>query len=384
MTTLADLLKPKTAAEWRATLLGLLSGSGFPVTSWGSGGVARTLVEVYCAALADVQSAVTAIARAGILETLEGAWLTIVAHNFYNTDRILPGFTEGLVTVTAAAGAGPYTIDAGAFIVGIQGAEDSDARRYIATESKTLNPGQTLLLAVKAESPGTRFNVSSNTINFAFTPFPGVTVSNPPVGETWVTRPGLDEESDARLRQRCVDRWATLGTSWADATVRYWTLSSTNEDGTPTGVTRMGIVYGGGFGDYTVVVASDAGGVSSGVVTAVQAFLDARKPLTDDPTVVSATETVVAVQGTVRVRFGQNTLANRTKVADALVALQASLGIGDLVDLGALYAAIRGAIPGIVVDVDITTPIGDTVIGVTAVAVLDVSHITNAANWSEV
>ena len=118
-------------------------------------------------------------------------------------------------------------------------------------------------------------------------------------------------------------------------------------------------------------------------VAAVQSYLDARKPITDEPTVVSATETVVAVQGTVRVKVGQNTLANRSKVIAAIAALQASLGIGDDVDLGALYTAIRGALAGVVIDVDITTPAGDTAIGATAVAVLNASNIADAANWSE-
>ena len=381
--TLADLLKPKTAAEWRAYILAQLAGAAFPVTSWVAGSVVRTLVELYSAALSDVQQAVRAIALAGVLEEVESDWLTVVARNFYRVERLAAGFTEGTVTVTAAAGVGPYSLDAGAFIVGIQGSGPDDAFRFIATESKTLNPGGSVTLAVKAETPGTRNNVSVNLINYLFTPFPGVTVSNPAIGETWITRPGLDEESDARLRQRCVDKWATLSTSWTDFAVRYWTLSSTTLDGSPTGVTRMGIVYGPGDGTYTVVVASDAGGVSGDIVAAVQSYLDARKPITDEPTVVSATETVVAVQGTVRVKVGQNTLANRSKVIAAIAALQASLGIGDDVDLGALYTAIRGALAGVVIDVDITTPAGDTAIGATAVAVLNASNIADAANWSE-
>ena len=382
--TLAELLTTKTAAQWRATLLAKLASppegsASFPVTAWLAGGVARTLIELYSAALSDVQRAVRAIALAGVLEEVEGDWLTVVARNFYRVERIPAGFTEGIVSVTAAAGVGPYKLDA---IVGIQGLVDDDALRFIAVESATLNPGQTVNITVKAESPGTRHNVSVGAIGYLFTPLPGVTVSNPAVVSTWITRPGLDEESDARLRQRCVDKWATLSTSWTDPAVRYWTLSSTTLDGAPTGVTRMAIVYGP-CGTYTVVVASDAGGVSGGIVAAVQAFLDARKPITDEPTVVSATETAVAILGTVRVKVGQNTAANRAKVVAAIATLQASLGIGDDVDLGALYATIRGALGSAVIDVDITTPAGDTAIGATAVAVLDASNIASSGQWSE-
>lgn len=379
--TLAELRRLKSAAEWRQRILGDLAGAGFPVTSWLAGSVVRTLIEVYSAALVDIQRATVAIANAGVLSDVSNDWLTVIARNFYNIERLPATFVEGVVTVTAGVGVGPYTLEE--FIVGIQGDGDADAVRYRATETKTLNPGQTIRLAVKAESPGARYNRANGAINFAFTPLPGVTVSNPPGSNgTWQTRTGNEEEPDSRLRARCVARWATLSASWTDAAVIFHTLSATNLDSTPAGASRARIVYGSGQGDYRVVISSDSGPVSSDIVAAVQSYLDARKPITDRPAVESAVAANVAVAGTVKVKVGQNTSSNRAKVSAALATLQASQGIGEMLDLGAIYATIRGALPGVVVDVDITTPSGDVVIAANEVVALDVSNITGSGQWS--
>ena len=59
---------------------------------------------------------------------------------------------------------------------------------------------------------------------------------------------------------------------------------------------------------------------------------------------VAASAVPETITGTVRVRSASyNTTANRTKASDAVAAYFASLGIGDDVDLGAIYAAIRSA-----------------------------------------
>jgi uncharacterized phage protein gp47/JayE len=114
-------------------------------------------------------------------------------------------------------------------------------------------------------------------------------------------------------------------------------------------------------------------------VTAVQAYLDEKKPATDTPTVVAATAVPVTVTGTVRVRSASyNTETNRNKARDAVAAYFAGLGIGDDVDLGAIYAAIRSA-DG-VLDVDLTSPSGDTAISTSQVATLAYSIVSG--DWS--
>lgn len=371
--TLAELLRVRTAAQWRADLLGRLAGVGFPVTSWGSNHPARTLVELMASGLADVQAAVALLAAGGVLDLATGGWLTLLAKSTFDVDRKAATFTEGAITLTCDALAGPYTITPGAFWVGQAGAEGIDARRFVATTGGTLASGSTLRIDVRAESPGEAFNVVPGAASFLFTPLPGVTATNlagdwPPLGG----RAGADEESDAALRQRCRDRWATLGRGATAAAYRYWCTSAAS------GITRVQ-VYSPGEGTVHCYCAGPAGPASAPDVDLAQDSLDAQHPLTDKPEAHAVTPVSVVVTGTVYVRAAQAESA-RAAALVALAELQASLDIGGLLDLGSLYAALRQ--PG-VVDVDLTAPTGDTTSGVGQLVVLDTTAIADPSSWEE-
>lgn len=374
MTTLADLIPSKTAAQLREAVLTRLSGVGFPVTSWASGGVARTLVEGFASLVADARVAIMLVAKGGLLDEAERAWLTLLAKSAFDLERILATFAVGEVTLTESAGSGPHTVTAGQMIVGRNGSGSTPARRFVAVTGGTLNPNGTLTIRVKAEEPGTAYNLAHGEIAYLFTPIPGVTVA---AASGWLTAadctPAVDEETDARLRQRCRDRWATLGSGFTRAAVRFWCTSALFVDGTSVGCTRVGFAPVPGDGTYVVYVASSTGGLGSTGVTRLQAVLEERCPITDSPTVTDATEVPLVVSGTVQFKAGFNTAGNRSSVGDAVAALANGKDIGDSsgIDLGAIYAAIYNAVPGGVQDVDLSAPTGDSSIGAGTVRVAD-------------
>lgn len=382
MSTFSELLRVRTEDELRAELYGALAAGSFPVTAWQPNNPARTLVEAMAAGLVDGEAMVAAIAAGATIETASGAWLTILARSHYAEERQPSVFAEGYVQLVCASGAGPYTITEGAFLVGIQAAGDVDAVRFVAAETRTLNPGQTANLLVRAESPGDAWNVANGAITFAFTPLPGVTVSNPAYeGGTWLTRVGLDEESDVSLRFRCRSKWATLSTyGWTEGAVGYFAQSSTYTDGSPVGVRRVYVARGPGDGTYTVFVAGSQGTLSGGAVAAVQTYLDARKPINDLPTAAAATVLTVTVAGSVRFKAGFNTARNQIAVWDGIKAFVNALPIGNdglgvdpvAVDEAGVKAAIYSAVPGGVADVDLTSPTADTAVAEGYVAVADV------------
>jgi uncharacterized phage protein gp47/JayE len=192
---------------------------------------------------------------------------------------------------------------------------------------------------------------------------------------TWPSVSGQDEESDASLRARCRARWSTLG---ALLNLDGYAYHATTCPDAPT-ITRARVEPGPGDGTLTVYVAQSSTVATSPQVAAVQAYLDGKKPVTDTPTVVAATAVPVTVTGTVKVRSASyNTETNRNKARDAVAAYFAGLGIGDDVDLGAIYAAIRSA-DG-VLDVDLTSPSGDTAISTSQVATLAYSIVSG--DWS--
>lgn len=379
MTTLADLIPSKTAAQLRDVVLARLTTAGFPVTSWASGGVARTLVEGFAYLVADARVAIMLVAKGGLLDEAERAWLTLLAKSAFDLERILATFAVGEVTLTETAGSGPHTITAGQMIVGRNGSGSTPARRYVAVTGGTLNPNGTATIRVKAEEPGTAYNLASGSITFLFTPIPGVTVS---AASNWLTAsgctPAVDEESDARLRQRCRDRWATLGSGFTRAAVRYWCTSALFSDNTSVGCTRVGFSLPPGDGSYVVYVASATGGLGSTGVTRLQAVLEERCPITDSPTVTDATEVTLTVSGAVQFKAGFNTAGNQSAVGDAVAAFVNAKDIGDTtgIDLGGIYAAIYAAVPSGVQDVDLTSPTGDSTIAAGSVRVADTAGLT--------
>lgn len=379
MTLLADLLPSKTAAQLREAVLTRLSDIGFPVTSWASGGVARTLVEGFAYLVADARVAIMLVVKGGLLDEAERAWLTLLAKSAFDVERILATFAVGEVTLAETAGGGPHTITAGQMIVGRNGSGSTSARRYVAVTGGTLNPSGTLTIRVKAEEPGTAYNLAHGDVAFLFTPLPGVTVS---AASGWLAAsgctPAVDEETDARLRQRCRDRWATLGSGFTRAAVRYWCTSALFSDGSSVGCTRVGFSVPPGDGSYVVYVAGATGGLGSTGVTRLQAVLEERKPLTDSPAVTDAAEVTLAVSGTVQFKAGFNTAGNQSAVRDAIAAFVNAKDIGDTtgIDLGGIYAAIYAAVPSGVQDVDLTSPTGDSTIAAGSVRVADTAGLT--------
>lgn len=371
MPTLAELLTPRTRPQWRDLLLNELRDAGFAVGLAPSGDNRRNVVEFFAAGLAKVDEVVAKVAAGAFLETALGDWLDLRARSGFDVEPKAATMTVGTVRLTCAPTAGPYVINPGQVWVGRAAAGSTPARRYQNTTGGTLPSGVTLNVQVSAEAPGSAYNLGNGQITQVFSGLPGVSVTNPGI---WITTPGTDKEAPEPLRQRCRDRWATLGRGATDAAYRYLATTASAE------VTRVKVAAVPGDGTLRLYLAGPLGGASGGAVTTVQAALDALKPLTDRPTAVAATNTTVAVLGTVYVRAAQLAAVQAAVERERLV-MQADLGIGDPVDLAELNAVLRRprdangqVVPG-VTDVDLTSPTGDTTIASTAVAVLDFSAL---------
>lgn len=348
MSTYAELIDVKTAATLRDELFSRLTAAGFPVTAWQTGGTARTLVQVDVETLAELYGIVAQIGKGWSLDDAEGAWLTLHALSRYDLERLLATFAKHSVTLTAASGAGPYSITAGQLVVtnalGIR-------FRSTNTSTETVAHGTPLTLTVQAETAGTKGNTAPSAV---VTPaLAGVTMA-------WASRTldARDEETDVALRQRCRDRWATLATGFTQEAVRYWATNAKLTDGvTSAGCTRVGFSAPAGDGSYTVYVAGASGPLTTPGVTAVQTELNLRKPITDTPTVTNASEVEINPTGTIRFFSGYNTGDNQTAARAAISAYLNALPLGSatdppVVDAAGLSAAVYTALPGKVRDID--------------------------------
>lgn len=366
-----------------------VSAVRFPTTSWQPGSVPLKLVEADADQLAEAEALHVAVASGGFLEYADpglpesspaGPWLRMLAASVYKVPW-RPGVqAQGLVVLTDSASQGPFTIQPGQLVVASTG-----GRLYRNSTGGTLAKSGTLTLTVTAEDVGVAYNVPPGAVTQLLTVLPGVTVANPAIGSTgtWLTRQGTNPETQGELRNRCRNRWPTLGTGGAPRSYDFWATNASPE------VTRVQVSPSLTLaGAVNVYLAGPAGPVSSQAVATVQAALEKVAPTAVVPVAMAATAATVTVSGTVRVPTAL--LANAKAVAEAnLAALFAALAIGGdvsggppgILDREALVAAIRpqdafGRSTTGIIDLDLSQPAADLTFTVGQVAIL-----SNTLTW---
>lgn len=348
MTDLADLIETTTQDEELTALLAAATTEGFPTTSWQSGSVPRTILEIDAQVNAAQRSVVADIAKGGFLDLSTSGWLTLLAKSQWDLTREPAIITRGTVVLTCAANAGPYTVGLRTLWI-----SDTSGRRFTNITAGTLSTGSTLSLTWEAEQAGSTYNVAANTITVMTTPLAGVTVNNP--SASWITQAGADEESDSALVLRCREKWAILGTGSTDDAYSYWAKASDTEirrvkvrphddEGVDTD------------GHITIVLAGDTGTVSSGARDAAEAYIEARREICAQVHVVAASANTQAVTATLTVRAD-----NRTQAAlDITANLNALAMVVDIGDLGYRSAIIEALMqPTGMVNAVLTTPAAD-------------------------
>lgn len=358
MLSLQQLLKPTTEDEAFELLLQLARSLEFPITSWASGGVARTLLRSFARPYSDMAKLISALAGGGFLDMAKGNWLTLLARAIYGVERKPATFTTGKVRLEALPDAGPYTIAPGDLWLAT-----ASGLRFASTSGGVLQPGDSLLIDVRSESPGSAYAVGTDTITTMTTPLAGVSCTNPDLGAGlgWMTEAGTDEEENGPLRARCRMRWATLGGQPPGEAYAYWAHEASEY------VARVLVDdrHPSGAGWVRVYLAGSAGGVPPGVVTEVADKLEPRKAKTAELEVRSVDEKTITIGGSVLVRAAR-LAAVEAEVLDALDRFFRELPIGGEVvppeSSGKVYRAkLQGLIAGVegVVTVTGLTPSAD-------------------------
>ena len=339
MASLGSLIVPLTKDDVVKSILGLLSAARFPVTSWAPSSVPRALIEAFAQGLADLSTTIRNIARGGFLSLAEDDWLTLVADEFFDVQRRPAVFARGTGTLSDDAGAGPYTI-----LPGQLWAVSKNGLRFFNTTGGTLPTGGRLTLQWQAEASGRDYNIPSFAIASLLTPLPGVSISNPEIAGlgTWLTQQGIDGESDADLRERCHQKWASLGAGGNAPAYAYHAKNASAQ------VARVRVLEASPKGGHvTVLVAGPAGAiVDPAVLTTVFAYLeDGRRPQCVTVHVVSASNHLVALRGDAQVHATLVDVAKKY-ITDLATSLTASLDIGVSVPLAELIEKIMEA-PGL-------------------------------------
>lgn len=365
MKTLKELLQPLTREQVRDRLLGLLYGRGYTPNDFVAGSEQRTILEVEAETQAELTRLAPLIAAGGYLQTAGGDWLDLLAASHYGLTRNPSQFAVYRLTLTDAAGRGPSVIAPGELWAATPG-----GRRYNNTAGGTLPKGGALGLEFRAESPGAAYNVPEGAIGTLLTPLPGVGVTN---GTGSLLIAGADVEGDEALRRRCSLRWAELGGGGTRDAYEFWARTASSA------VSRVKVFDAFPRGQGTVDVAVwGEGGIGGGDVDQVRAYTLARRPLTANVLVYAATERVVAVAATVKVRAGFKVAAQAAGL-EALSRLQRDTEIGGTVYRSTVIDALVDRSLG-VLDAQVTAPAADLVLGAAEALTFNVAGLV----WAEV
>jgi uncharacterized phage protein gp47/JayE len=365
---LSDYIKKQTKEGVLSGIVALLRLANFPVASWQPFSLPVHLTDAFASLYSDLSGLISDIAKGGFLDLAEKEWLDLLCKSLFNEDRKAAVAARHSVTLVDAASSGPHNYAAGTFWV----ANADGSLRFRNVDPVALGMGATAAYTFEAESPGEAYNVGVGSITQVLTPGgTGITASNPALSSgTSITQQGVDREKDPEYRQRCRDKWGTIGSGSNDAAYRYWCTSTSAE------VSRVKITGDESTGQVLGWIAGPAGAVSSAALAAVQAVVEVKRPLCVGATISNVSGQTVSVIGTVFLATGANSSAVLSAVQVAIDAYARTVDIGGVVYVAELIAAIMG-VDG-VRNVTLSSPAADVYLA-SASVVAPVYSLSSAA-----
>lgn len=272
--------------------------------------------------------------------TATGPWLRM--HAAYLGVRPLPATAaQGSLRALSPA---PVTIDADTPIT-VQGS----TQRLLVTAATQLAPDVASALPVRAESPGAAGNIAPGSL-LTIDAFPAVTASAP---RDWITTPGADAESDAALRSRLDDRWASLGAGQPEAQYRYVAESR-------PGIARAIVIRtprGPGSVDLILISTAPTGVPSAAQIADVSQALDDLRMVCRDLRVAGGA--IVPIRISVLFEGGGYTAA---QVAAAIERGMHDAVTAGVVHVADIYAAAVAALPALTY-FGVSSPLHDIDVG---------------------
>jgi phage-related baseplate assembly protein len=369
--SLNDLYTPLTLEQVMASILEVAGILDLPITAWQAEGVAREILTVIAQEMANFSEVVTPMAAGGLLDFSRGVWLTLLADQLYDVQRIEATSGTTIENLTNTSGTA-YTIAPGdlRFYNTVSGAN------YTNTTGGTLGAkvgpvNGTLSITVQADIPGIESNAAIGEIGGISTPRQGVTATNA------APLVGTDQESDDSLRERCQESLARVTLSGPRDAYNYYAKTTFKPDGSNVGVTRTSVSDANAT--ITVYLATASGVVPPSDVALVNTNIQANcVPTGFTATVVAADGVQIDVTATVYLSKG-STLDNTQaglRVRTQLLAYFATIPIGGS-NIGGGGQVFKNKITGQILDassefvqVTVSAPVADVPLDANQVAVL--------------
>lgn len=365
--SLAQLAIAETESAIYSRALAIATSIGLPVTSWHAGDPTRSLYHLLAKTLASAEGIVAKYIAAGFLDYATGEWLTLLAKQVYDVDRVESTYATCTCTLTNSGG-GVYEFEPGDIT-----AKNTDGKTFHNTTGGALSGvGATLSLQFEADESGSDSNTDAGDLNDLVTTFIGVTIANP------ANAAGIDSESDDSLRSRCRAKLGALSPNGPADAYNYVATS------TVASVTRAKTVGDNVDGTVTVYVAGDSGVVQPADVAIIQsAITTLATPQCVAATVVSATPKTVVVDYDIWLysTVGESETQIRTAISAALSSMFRARPIGgDVIpgEPGRIYHSlisrtIEAVYPAHAYRVRVNLPTSDVTLAANEVAVLSLN-----------
>jgi hypothetical protein len=266
---LSTLFASTTPEDELAELLGIAAAVGLPTTAWLEGEPTLTILEIVSQRLSQLTQSGAPIHAGGLLDYTSGDWLTLLAKDFYNEDRIEATFASTGVTLTNSSGAGAQTYEIGANDLTFE--NSTSGKTYKNSDpvsgTVTLAPGRSITLGVVADEAGTGSNAGPGQIDTLVSTLIGVTVSNATAAIAF------DTETDDSLKARCRLKVPAISKTAAAPAGKYTYIAVTPAENGGANVNRADVRGDNTDGTVTVVCAGPSGAVSGTDTTLVETAL---------------------------------------------------------------------------------------------------------------
>ncbi|MDX1526982.1 MAG: baseplate J/gp47 family protein [Gammaproteobacteria bacterium] len=211
MLTVDQLRSPMKAKEFLALHLAALGSLGFHVGSWAVGAIQRTFLTSYARIGSDQTELSRTFVEFSLNDYSSGDPLGELSSNVFDNEPSPARYAQGPMTLTNS-GTTPHTIRPGSVVARtVTGVQFISVDWDDGDPSKTLAPGGTLSVNMRAVIAGASGNIPSGTPLSLVSSLAGVTIDNGVAGgEPWYTTTGADPETTPSLRTRNRTKWATL------------------------------------------------------------------------------------------------------------------------------------------------------------------------------
>ncbi len=249
--SLLELLTPVETETVVDQSLAIAAGLGMPVTAWQPISVAREIIFINSQLVHNFSVAMVQTVGGGFLSYAKGAWLTLCAHEIFDTDRNESASATGIIKLNNSSGV-PFSVTPGSVRV----LNESAQKTYTSTNSGVVPAAGSLsTIEFIADEPGSGSNLTSADILSLVATVPGVTP------EYFQDLIGQNEETDPALEIRSREANAKASPNGPGDAYQYFAKTTRRPNGSLVGVTRTNKIEGNGT--VTLYLADADGALST-------------------------------------------------------------------------------------------------------------------------